>query len=271
MLCELHALGLAARQRSGRLTEADVAEANFVKHCKLVHDLRVTGEEVDSFAHSHVEDVVDILALVLDLKNGSLVARAIALLARELDVSKELHLHGDGAISFANVAATSGNVEAEAAGSEALAPRIGLRSIELANGVEGLDVGDGVGARRAPDGRLIDEHDIIEEMRAAQFAEGIGDVPRPTLSKRLEQCAVQHLMHECRLARAADAGDTAKQSERDLNIDAAQVVNARTFEDELLAAGLTTKFRHGDLRAAAEVFAGDGARVVAHLVDCACG
>ena len=43
------------------------------------------------------------------------------------------------------------------------------------------------------------------------------------------------------------------------------------LSDEFFAAGFAAEFGNGDLRAAGEVFAGDGVGIVAHLVDCACG
>ncbi len=47
---ELDALGFAAGERGGGLAEADVAEADFVEHGELVHDLRVAGEEAQGLA-----------------------------------------------------------------------------------------------------------------------------------------------------------------------------------------------------------------------------
>ena len=105
---------------------------------------------------------MDVLALVVDFEDGGFVARAVAFFAGELDVGEELHFDGDGAVAFADVAAAAGDVEGEAAGGEVLAAGVGLRGEELADGVEGLDVGDGVGARRAADGRLVDEDDVVE-------------------------------------------------------------------------------------------------------------
>ena len=67
---ELDALGFAAGERGGGLAEAEVAEADLVEHGELVDDLGVAGEEVQGFAHGHVEDVVDVLALVLDLEDA---------------------------------------------------------------------------------------------------------------------------------------------------------------------------------------------------------
>src|SRR5580658_10270035 len=270
MLRELHALSFAAGECSGGLAEADVAEADLVEDGEFIDDLWVACEEVDRFAHGHVEDVVDVLAFVFDLEDGGLVARAVALLAGELDVGEKLHLDGDRAVAFADVAAATGNVEGEAAGGEALAARVGLCGVELADGVEGLDVGDGVRARGAADGRLVDEHDVVEKVRAAELAIGVGDVTSIALAKGLQECTVEDLVHERRFSGAADAGDAAEQAERDLDVDAAKVVNARAFEHKLFTTGFATEFGNGDLRAAREVFAGDGVRVVADLVDCAC-
>ena len=56
--------------------------------------------------------------------------------------------------------------------------------------------------------------------------------PAFALAERLQQGAVEHLMHEGRLAGAGDAGDAAEQTERDLDVDAAKIVDARAFEDE---------------------------------------
>ncbi len=187
MLREFDALGFAAGERGGGLAETNVAEADLVEHGELVDDLRMAGEEVNGFADGHVEDVVDVLALVLHLEHGGLVAGAVAFFAGELDVGEELHLDGDGAVAFADVAAAAGHVEGERAGGEVLAAGVGLRGEELADGVEGLDVGDGVGARRAADGRLVDEYDVVEEVRAGELAIGVGDVAAVALAEGLER------------------------------------------------------------------------------------
>ena len=59
---------------------------------------------------------MDVEAVVADLQDAALVARALALLADQLHVGQKLHLHGDGAIALAGFAAPAGNVEREMAG-----------------------------------------------------------------------------------------------------------------------------------------------------------
>src|SRR5260370_23565009 len=63
------------------------------------------------------------------------------------------------------------------------------------------------------------------------------------------------------LAAAADASDVAEEVQGDVDVDAAEVVDAGSGELEVLAAGLAAVFGHGDGEAAGEVFAGDGVGV----------
>ncbi len=196
---EFDALGFAAGERGGGLAETDVAEADLVEDVELVDDLRVAGEVDEGFFDGHVEDVVDVFALVLDLEDGGFVAGSVALFAGKLDVGEELHLDGDGAVAFADIAAAAGDVEGEVAGGEAAALGVGLRGEEGADVVEGLDVGDGVGARGAADGGLVDEDDVVEVLRAGELAvevRGIDAVGAAFLSERLHESAVEDLVDE---------------------------------------------------------------------------
>ena len=175
---ELDALGLAAGEGGGGLAEADVAEADLVEDVELVDDLGVAGEVDERLLDGHVEDVVDVLVAVFDLEDRGFVTGAVALFAGELDVGEELHFDGDGAVAFADVAAAAGDVEGEHAGGEVAALGVGLRGEELADVVEGLDVGDGVGARGAADGGLVDEDDLVEVLRAGELAIEVGGTRR---------------------------------------------------------------------------------------------
>jgi len=85
--------------------------------------------------------------------------------------------------------------------------------------------------------------------------------------ERLHEGAVEDLMDERGFARAADAGDAAEEVEGDVDVDAAEVVDARSGEAEMLAAGLAAKFGDGDSHAAGEVFSGDGAGICGDFRD----
>ena len=119
----------------------------------------MAGEVDEGFLDGHAQDVVDGFVLVFHVEDGGFVTGGVALFAGEFNVGEELHLDGDGAVAFADVAAASGDVEGERAGGEGFALGVGLGGEEGADVVEGLDVGDGVGAGGAADGGLVDEDD----------------------------------------------------------------------------------------------------------------
>ena len=207
----------------------------------------MAGEVDEGLLDGHVEDVVDVFVLVLDVEDGGFVTGSVAFFAGQLDVGEELHLDGDGAVAFADVAAAAGDVEGEVAGAEAFALGVGLRGEEGADVVEGLDVGDGVGARGAADGGLVDEDDVVEVLGAGELAVEVRGVACAVgLAERLHEGAVEDLMDEGGFAGAADAGDAAEQVERDVEVDAAEVVDARSGELEVFAAGLAAVLGDGD-------------------------
>src|SRR5947209_19030038 len=168
---ELDALRFAARKRCGRLAEAEVAEAHVVEDAQAVTDLRGVAEKRHRLAHGHVEHVVDVLSSVAYVQDLRLEARALALLADQFHVGEELHLDRHRAVALAHVAAPARHVEGEVRGVEALRLRVARLREDLADGVVGLDVGDRVRARRATDGRLVNEYNVVYVLRARKLSE----------------------------------------------------------------------------------------------------
>ena len=83
---QLDALGLAAGERGRGLAEPDVAEADVDERLQVPRDRREGREELGGLLDRHVEDVGDGLALEVDLERLAVVARAVADLARDVDV-----------------------------------------------------------------------------------------------------------------------------------------------------------------------------------------
>ena len=138
--------------------EPQVAESDVVEHFEAVHQLRRGAEELHRFAHGELQDLVDIAAVVLDLEDAALVARALALFADQLHVGEELHLDSDGAIALAGLAAAARDVEGEMPGGVAALFGFAGGGEEAADHVERLEISDRVRARGAADGRLV-HHD----------------------------------------------------------------------------------------------------------------
>ena len=112
---------------------------------------------MQGFAHGELQHFVNIFVAVAHFQHAALEARAAAFLADQLHVGEELHLHGDRAVALAGFAAAAGDVEGEMAGGEAAALGFGRGGENFADGVEGFQIGGGIRARRAADGRLVDD------------------------------------------------------------------------------------------------------------------
>src|ERR1700704_792097 len=138
------------------------------------------GEELHRLFHGHIEHVGDALALEAHLQGLAVVALAKALLAGHIDIRQEVHLDLDLSIAAADLTAAALDVEAETA--RLVAPSAGLLGLgeEVADDIEEARVGGWVGARRAPDRRLIDGDDLVQllepvdrAMRAGALASAV--------------------------------------------------------------------------------------------------
>jgi len=163
---ELDPLGLASRQGSRRLSQAQVTEADIPNHLELSDERRLGRKEGDRLLHGHVEDVVDILPSGGDLEDLLLETRPLAFFADQFDVGEKLHLDRDCSGTLADFAAPTWEVEREMGRGKVSGMGLSERCEELSDVVEGLDIGDGIGARRAANRGLIDENDFADLAQA---------------------------------------------------------------------------------------------------------
>ena len=112
-----------------------------------------------------------------------------------------MHLDLDHAVARAGLAAAALDVEAEAPGLPAARARLGQAREEIADAVEGLGVGAGVGPRRAADRPLVDRDDLVEVLEPLdRFA--VGSDPRGALLvERARQRRQQDAVDQRALAR----------------------------------------------------------------------
>src|SRR2546425_566897 len=86
-----------------------------------------------------------------------------------------------------------------------------------ANFMEQTHVGSRHGARRLADRCLIDLDDALQRFPAGDFfvaARSAGELPEVKLER-----FVKYFSYQCALAGAGDAGDTAPETERNLDVD----------------------------------------------------
>src|ERR1700730_8782610 len=152
---QLHALRFPSGQSRGRLTQTQVSKPDFFQDTQFVDNLGHAAEELQGFFHREIQNFMNALSTVADLKNLGLIASAFAFLAHQFDIGEKLHFHGDGPISLADLTPPSGNVEREVAGGESPIVSVGKGSEQVTNGVERLNVGHRIGTWSSSDRRLI--------------------------------------------------------------------------------------------------------------------
>ena len=245
---QLDSLGLAAGQGRGRLSQADVGEANVVQCLDLPVDGLHILEEMQRFLHRHVEHIVDAFSFVFDLQRLTVVAFAAADLAGHIDVGEEVHLDLDDAVAAAGLAASAFFVEAEASLVVAFGLGVGGGREQVADQIKRACVGGRVGAGRASDGRLVDGDDLVKLFHAfdgAVFARnGSGAV------QLLRQRLVENLVDQGALSRAGDSGDAGHHAQREFYVNIFQIV-LRGAAHGQPAGGFPALGGHGDHLSAA--------------------
>src|SRR5580692_5835710 len=233
---QLEPLLLAARQGSERLAEAQVAESDVGKAAEDGVRRRVLGfaggEELPGFGYRHGEHLADVPAAEVVLEHRCLEPLALALLTGGSDASHHRQVGIDDADAVA-VGAGALGVGAEQRRLHA----VGLRE-RVADRVEQPGVGRRVAPPRAADRGLVDRY----HTRAG------GDRPA----------------YERALAGAGDTGDDDKYSERDVDVDVAQVVRGRAADlqraggrpHRLLEGGPVVEMAPGDGAAGPQRFDG---------------
>src|SRR5690606_25094491 len=128
----------------------------------------------------------------------------------------------DGAVARAVLAAAALDVEGEAAGHVAADLRLGGLGEQLAHVVEDAGVRGRVGAGGAADGRLVDVHDLVDEVVAVHARVPSRHVPGAV--QLAGQVGVEDVVDQRGLARAGDAGDRGEHAQREGHVDVLEVV-----------------------------------------------
>ena len=258
---QLDPLGLTPRQGGRRLAQAHVAQAHVGQGGQVAGDHGGRGEEVGGLADRHVQHVGHRPVLVADLQGLAVVAGPVAGLAGHVDVGQEVHLDPQGAVALTGLAAPALDVEGEAPRAVAAHPRLRHGGEDLAHVVPHAGVGGRVGARGAPDGRLVDVDHLVQVLQAAHGPVASGHAPG--VVEAVGQHLVEDRVDQGGLARPGDPGDGGQQAQGEGDGDVPQVVLPGPHHRDL-PAPLAPAPPVGDLDATAtgQVVPGDGARHV---------
>ncbi len=167
-----------------------------------------------------------------------------------------MHLDLDQTIALAGLAAPAFDVERKATG--LVAAGFGFRQAckPVADRAEGAGIGCRVGPGGSPDGRLVDDDDLIDLVHAQDGVVGAGGVAGAV--QVAGQRLVQRLQRQRRLARAGYPGDTGHDPHRELDRQVVKIVRPRALNPQR-PSGLARSAlrRHRDGAGAAEVLTSD--------------
>ena len=167
---QFDALGLTPGKGIGRLSEAQVSEADLRQGFQFFLKCRHVPEERTCLLDGHFEHVRYVAAAVSYLEGLAIEPAAAADLAGHEDVREKVHRDPLGTNALASVAAPAAVVECEAGGAIAPHARRGQPRKQVPDHVEGAGVSGRVAARRAADGRLVDGHDLVQLREAGDRA-----------------------------------------------------------------------------------------------------
>ena len=228
--CEFDALRLAAGERRRRLSQPQITETDIHKRLELVGEPRYLRKEFVRLGDRHVQHFGDVLAAVADFQRLLVEASPVALFAGHIDIRQKAHLQLAHAIPPARLAAAALHVEAETPRRVAARLRpFGLRK-QLADVGEEPHVGRRVRTRGAPDRRLVDLDDLIDQLVARQLPE----LPRLRLRmvEAAHQFALERLVDQRRFSGTGDARDDGERAERNPHRDVLKVVLGAAAQGE---------------------------------------
>ena len=154
------------------MPQANVVQSHLLERPQGLHNRRRIVKKCQGLAHCLLQDVRDRAATIPYLQYLSLEARSLTLRAGHENVREKLHLHLLEATALAGFAAPAGRIEGERAGTQTV--RLGLwsGSKQPPDMIVGFDIGHRVGARRAPNRRLIDHHHRVNQVSSLDGAAG---------------------------------------------------------------------------------------------------
>ena len=174
---QLYALGFAAGERRGALTQADIAQTYILKCFQFSVDFRDMFKKFAGFIHRHFQNIGDAFAFECCFQCFPVVASALADFTGDINIGEKMHLDLDDAVALTGFTAAALHIKAEAA--FFVAPGFGFFALgkEIADRVENAGISRGVAPGRPPDGALIDGDHFIQMFQSADLGEIFGRDP----------------------------------------------------------------------------------------------
>ena len=261
---QLHPLGLAARERGRRLAEMEIVESHITERLEFPRDVGGVLKQLQRFADLHVQEVRNALALPANFQRVFREPGSAADVARHPHVGQKIHVEPDRAVALAGFTAAARHIETEAARLPAPLLGLGEHREEVADVVPDLHIGCRIAPRRAADRRLVDHDHLVE---------GVGPLDRVKVAGRRHLAAeespqfrLQHVADERTFSTSRHTGHADQKPQRDVDVDALEVVVPHAFEPQRLITGLAPLGRQVDRIAAGEKGPGHASLALRNVV-----
>ena len=179
-------------------------------------------------------------------------------LAGDINIRQEVHLDFDETVSGAGLAAPALDIEGKTPRFIPAQLRVLRRCKQVADIGEKTRIRRRIRARRPADRALVDVDDLVEVCKtrdAVRFSRAY----LPPVQLRAEGF-LDNLRYQARLAAAGHAGDAGDRSQRDIHVDAFEIVFRSAFYGQEVPVPLPACFRDRDPFRAAEVLSRNGVR-----------
>jgi hypothetical protein len=167
---KLEALGLAPGHGVDRLSQPDVTQSHIGQGLQGGNDFFMILEKIQGLVHRHGQNVVNVLLPVVNLKHRGLKPCSFAIRTGDEYIRKKLHLYFFEAVAIAGFTAPAGHIKRKMTGPEFFGFGGGGIGQQPPNRIQGLGVGQGVGARGAPDGSLVHQYNVLDLIQSADTA-----------------------------------------------------------------------------------------------------
>ena len=176
-----------------------------------------------------------------------------------------MHLNFDQPIALAFLAASALHVEAETPSVVAAHLRRRQACEQVADDVEHPCVGRGIAARCPPDGRLVDDDDLVQRFLAANLPVRAGAFLRAMPVP--EESALENVDDQRGLSRTAHARDAGEGADGDARGDVLKIVlrAAHDFDPALLLGRLDALLRNGNHQFTGEILGRERMGIRQHL------
>lgn len=259
-------LGFAAGKGGGGLSKAKVAEADAGEHFKFFSNGRDIAKEGEALINGQIKHIGDGVTFKRDFERFAVEPFSFADITRHIDIGKEKHFDFAHAVALAVFAATSRDIEAEAAAGVAPDAGGGELGKEIADGGESAGVGEEIGAGCAAERALIDLDHFVESIEAidSEMATWFLFVA----VERAGEGPCENVFDESALARSADPGNNGKATDWKRCGDVLEIVFRSIDHGEPVVVRNFSFFRNGKVSRRGEKSASDRGGMVDQLAGC---